>query len=54
MLGGQGGSRGGSAKAAVDALLDSGEIYRDESTRTGYRVVDPLLGEWVAAGRTAA
>ena len=48
-----GGSRGGSAKAAVDALLDGGEIYRDESTRTGYRVVDPLLGEWVAAGRTA-
>ena len=47
-----GGSRGGSAKAAVDALADSGEIYRDPDTKTGYRVVDPLLGEWVAAGRT--
>jgi hypothetical protein len=47
-----GGSRGGAAKAAVDALADSGEIYRDPGTRTGYRVVDPLLGEWVAAGRT--
>ena len=48
-----GGSRGGSAKAAVEALLDSGEIARDEGTRTGHRVVDPLLGEWVAGGRTA-
>ena len=47
-----GGSRGGSAKAAVDVLLDTGEIYRDPSTKTGYRVVDPLLGEWVAGGRT--
>ncbi len=47
-----GGSRGGSAKAAVDVLLDTGEIYPDPSTKTGYRVVDPLLGEWVAGGRT--
>lgn len=46
-----GGSRGGSAKAAIDVLLDTGEIYREPSTRTGYRVVDPLLGEWIAAGR---
>jgi hypothetical protein len=48
-----GGSRGGSAKAAVDVLVDSGEIYRDEATATGFRVVDPLLGAWVAAGRTS-
>ena len=48
-----GGSRGGSAKAAVDVLVDSGEIFRDPATKTGFRVVDPLLGEWVAAGRTA-
>lgn len=47
-----GGSRGGSAKAAVDALLDGGEIRADPGSRTGYRVVDPLLGAWVAAGRT--
>jgi len=47
-----GGSRGGAAKAAVDALLDGGEIHADPEARTGYRVVDPLLGEWVAAGRT--
>lgn len=49
-----GGSRGGSAKAAIDALLDNGEIYRDPSTRTGYRVVDPLFGDWIAAGRNGA
>jgi len=47
-----GGSRGGAAKAAVDALLDGGEIYADPGAKTGYRVVDPLLGEWVAGGRT--
>jgi len=47
-----GGSRGGSAKAAVDALLDSGEIHAAPGAKTGYRVVDPLLGEWVAGGRT--
>ena len=47
-----GGSRGGAAKAAADALLDGGEIYPDATATTGYRVVDPLLGEWVAAGRT--
>ena len=49
-----GGSRGGSAKAAVDVLLDTGEIHPDPATRTGYRVVDPLLGEWVAGGRMSA
>ena len=48
-----GGSRGGSAKAAVDVLADSGEIYRYPDTNTGYRVVDPLLGEGVAAGQDA-
>lgn len=49
-----GGSRGGAVKAAAEVLLDSGEIYRDSTTRTGFRVVDPLLGEWVAAGRHGA
>lgn len=48
-----GGSRGGAAKAAVNVLLDNGEIYEDPDTRTGYRVVDPLMGNWVAAGRNA-
>jgi hypothetical protein len=47
-----GGSRGGAAKAAVDALIDAGEIHADPDARTGYRVVDPLLAAWVAAGRT--
>ena len=46
-----GGSRGGSAKAAVESLLDAGEIYADPSTATRYRLVDPLLSAWVRAGR---
>ncbi len=46
-----GGSRGGSAKAAVEVLRDNGEIYEDPDTSTGFRVVDPLLGAWVAGGR---
>lgn len=49
-----GGSRGGSAKAAVEVLLDNGEIHRDPTTRTGFTVVDPLLGAWIAAGREGA
>jgi uncharacterized protein len=46
-----GGSRGGAPKAALDALLDAGEIYEDSTTETGYRLVDPLLSAWVRAGR---
>lgn len=46
-----GGSRGGSAKAAVDALLDNGEISRNPATRSGYRLVDPMLEDWILAGR---
>lgn len=46
-----GGSRGGAAKAAVESLLDTGEIYEDPSTATGHRLVDPLLSAWVRAGR---
>lgn len=46
-----GGSRGGSPKTATEALLDNGEIYRDGSTTTGYRLVDPLLAASVRGGR---
>ena len=46
-----GGSRGGSAKTAVEALLDNGEIYADDVAATGYRVVDPLLSAWIRTGR---
>lgn len=46
-----GGSRGGAAKSATEALLDNGEIYADGATATGYRLVDPLLAAWVRGGR---
>lgn len=48
---GHGGSRGGAIRTAVRALEDRGEIVRDPNTRTGYRVVDPLLAAWIVAGR---
>jgi hypothetical protein len=47
-----GGSRGGAVRSAVDGLTDLGEVVADETTATGYRVVDPLLREWIRAGRT--
>jgi hypothetical protein len=47
-----GGSRGGAVRTAVDALADLGEVVADGGARTGYRVVDPLLREWIRAGRT--
>lgn len=46
-----GGSRGGAAKSATEALLDTGDIYTDGSTASGYRVVDPLLAAWIRTGR---
>lgn len=47
----QGGSRGGAVAAALEALADAGEVVADETTRTGYRLVDPLLAAWVVSGR---
>lgn len=47
----QGGSRGGAVSTAVDVLVDAGEVVEDEDSRTGYRLVDPLLAEWVIGGR---
>jgi uncharacterized protein len=52
--GGRGGSRGGAIASAVRALEERGEITRDPTGRTGYRLVDPLLASWVAAGRPGA
>lgn len=46
-----GGSRGGAVQQAVRVLLDRGEVIEDRGSATGYRVVDPLLGEWVVRGR---
>ena len=41
----------GANRKAVDALEAAGEIVTAPGTATGYRVVDPLLGAWVRAGR---
>jgi hypothetical protein len=46
-----GGSRGGAAVNATEALVDRGEIAEDSSTATGMRVIDPLLAAWVNEGR---
>jgi hypothetical protein len=46
-----GGSRGGAVDSAIRALEDRGEIVRDSSTPSGYRLVDPLLAAWIADGR---
>jgi len=46
-----GSSRGGSRQRAAEALVAASEITADPNTRTGYRVVDPLLAEWLRHGR---
>jgi uncharacterized protein len=45
------GGRSGSNRTAVRALADRGEVVPDRTTRTGYRVVDPLLALWLRSGR---
>jgi uncharacterized protein len=47
-----GGSRGGTPRAAVEGLIERGEIVEDTITETGYRLVDPLLAAWVREGRS--
>jgi hypothetical protein len=49
-----GGSRGGAVKSATRALADLGEVVEDARAATGYRVVDPLLRHWIAAGTPGA
>ena len=49
-----GGSRGGAVKSAIRALADLGEVTEDPRTSTRYRVVDPLLRQWIAAGTPGA
>lgn len=44
-------SRGGSVGAAVAALVDRGEVTTDGAARTGHRIVDPLLAQWLRDGR---
>ncbi len=49
-----GGSRGGAIHTAVKALEDRGEITPDPSTRTGFRLTDPLLAAWITDGPEAS
>jgi hypothetical protein len=46
-----GGSRGGAVNTAIHGLRDRGEISEDTSTRSGYRLTDPLLAAWIVDGR---
>ncbi len=46
--------RGGSVGTALAALVDRGEVVADTSTRTGHRIVDPLLALWLRNGRPQA
>jgi len=49
-----GGSRGGAVKSAIRALADAGEVIEDGRQATGYRVTDPMLHQWIAAGTPGA
>lgn len=44
-------SRGGSNSRAAESLWRDGHIAPDSETATGWRVVDPMLERWLAAGR---
>lgn len=48
------GSKGGAVRAALGALASVGEIVKDPSAVGGWRLVDPLLAEWVRRGRPSA
>jgi hypothetical protein len=39
--------KGGGTQTAVRRLALEGHLIEDETTRTGWRVVDPLLGDWL-------
>jgi uncharacterized protein len=43
--------RGGGLSTTVQALVDRGELAEAADTRSGYRVIDPLLSAWVREGR---
>jgi hypothetical protein len=44
-------SKTGSNQDTVTRLERDGHVVGDESTKTGWRVVDPLLEQWLANGR---
>lgn len=40
-------AKSGSTRLAVDRLVRDGTLVLDDATRSGYRVVDPLLAAWL-------
>lgn len=45
-------SKTGSNQGTVERLQRDGHVVADETTRTNWRVVDPLLELWLATGRS--
>jgi hypothetical protein len=44
-------AKSGSTQVAVDRLFAEGHLARDDSTRSGGRVLDPFLSAWLREGR---
>ena len=44
-------TKSGNNEATVERLQREGHLVADESTATGWRIVDPLLELWLANGR---
>jgi hypothetical protein len=44
-------SKTGGNQQTIAGLEREGHLVADETTRTGWRVVDPLLEQWLANGR---
>jgi uncharacterized protein len=42
--------KGGSAQSAVERMFGDGHLVEDSATRTGWRIVDPFLAEWLREG----
>lgn len=40
-------AKGGSTQGAVDRMVGDGTLVVDATTRSGWRVVDPLLAAWL-------
>jgi hypothetical protein len=47
-------SKTGGNQTTVSGLEREGQLVSDDTTRTGWRVVDPLLEQWLANGRSWA
>ena len=48
-----GSSRGGAIQHTLTQLTATGEIVRDDASVNGWRIVDPLFGAWLQAGRSS-